>query len=73
MQADSCTRRCSLVATTVAVLASVVGVAAGLLGVVPAGAVVLGEFCALACVGAFTLLIWAAIEDGRRFEVRTAV
>ena len=44
MQVDSCIRRCSFVATAVAVLASVVGVAAGSLGIVPAGAVVLGEF-----------------------------
>jgi hypothetical protein len=73
MQIDSCIRRCLFVATAVAVLASVVGVAAGSLGIVPPGAVVLGEFCALACVAAFTLLIWAAIEDGRRFDVGTAV
>lgn len=31
----------------------------------PAGAIVLGEISGLACVVAFTLLIWAAIQDGK--------
>jgi hypothetical protein len=33
---------------------------------VPVGAIVMGEVAALACVVAFTLLIWTAIQDGKQ-------
>ena len=51
---------------TVALLALAGGIAltSALLGA-PVGAIVLGEMSALACVVAFTLLIWAAIQDGK--------
>ena len=35
---------------------------------VPVGAIVLGEMSAFACVVAFTLLIWAAIQDGKQLD-----
>jgi len=52
----------------VAILTSVVSVAAGLIGIAPAGAVVLGEFCALACVGASTLpeRVASGTKSGRK-------
>ena len=51
---------------TIALLALAGGIAltSALLGA-PVGAIVLGEMSALACVVAFTLLIWAAIQDGK--------
>jgi nitrate reductase gamma subunit len=35
-------------------------------------AIALGEMCVVACVVAFTLLIWAAIQDGKQAD-RAAV
>ena len=45
-------------------LAGGIAFTSALLGA-PAGAIVLGEMSALACVVAFTLLIWGAIQDGK--------
>jgi hypothetical protein len=54
-----------LIATiTFSALAGGIALTSALLGA-PAGAIVLGEMSALACVVAFTLLIWGAIEDGK--------
>jgi len=41
------------------------GVASPTLGA-PVGAIVLSKMCAFVCVVAFTVLIWAAIQDGKQ-------
>jgi hypothetical protein len=46
---------------TVSIAVSIIAAAGGL----PAGAVVLGEIGMLAIVTVFSMLIWAAIEDGK--------
>ncbi|MGP0033321.1 MAG: hypothetical protein ACLP4R_01885 [Solirubrobacteraceae bacterium] len=48
-------------------LAGGIGAVSATLGV-PVGAIVLGEMSAFACVVAFTLLIWAAIQDGKQLD-----
>jgi hypothetical protein len=67
MQADRRFARCSLVTITISALAAGVGALSATLGAPPA-AIVPGEMCGLACVVAFTLLIWAAIQDGKQPE-----
>jgi hypothetical protein len=55
---------CSILITVVSALAVGIGMLSSLLGA-PLGAIVLGEVSGFACVVAFTLLIWAAIQDGK--------
>ncbi len=49
----------------ISAIAGAIGAMSALLGA-RAGEIVLGEMCGLACVIAFTLLIWAAIQDGKQ-------
>ena len=55
----------STVTVAVSALAGALGVASATFGA-PLGAIVLSEICAFACVVVFTLLIWAAIQDGKQ-------
>ena len=55
---------CSIVITVISALAVGIGTLSSILGA-PLGAIVLGEVCGFACLVAFTLLIWAAIQDGK--------
>lgn len=64
MQSDQRFARCSIVITVISALAAGIATLSAMLGA-PAGAIVLGEVSAFACLIAFTLLIWAAIQDGR--------
>jgi heme A synthase len=65
MQSDQRFARCSVVITVILALAAGIATLSAMLGA-PAGAIVLGEVSAFACLVAFTLLIWAAIQDGRQ-------
>ena len=65
MQSDQRFATCSIAAIVILALAGGIGVISAMLGV-PVGAIVLGEMSAFACVVAFTLLIWAAIQDGKQ-------
>ena len=65
MQSDQRFARCSIVITVILALAAGIATLGAMLGA-PAGAIVLGEVSAFACLVAFTLLIWAAIQDGRQ-------
>jgi len=65
MKSDKRFATCSLAAITTLALAGGIGAVSAMVGV-PVGAIVLGEMSALACVVAFTLLIWAAIQDGKQ-------
>jgi len=65
MQSDPRFARYSTITIAVSALAGAIAAASATLGV-PIGAIVLSEMCAFACVVAFTLLIWAAIEDGKQ-------
>ena len=65
MQSDQRFARCSIVITVILALAAGIATLSAMLGA-PAGAIVLGEVSAFACLVAFTLLIWAAIQDGRQ-------
>jgi hypothetical protein len=56
-----------IVAVAVSLLAVGAGVVSAVLGA-PGGLVVMGDASCLACVVAFTLLIWAAIQDGKERE-----
>ena len=69
MQSESDQRFAKYSIATIAISALAGGIAAvsATLGA-PVGAIVLGEMCAFACVVAFTLLIWAAIQDGKHPE-----
>jgi hypothetical protein len=64
MQSNQCFVMCSIVTTVILALAVAIGTLSSALGV-PLGAIVLGEVSAFACLVAFTLLIWAAIQDGK--------
>jgi hypothetical protein len=55
----------SAVTVAVSAIAAALGVTSATLGA-PVGAIVLSEMCGFACAVAFTLLIWAAIQDGRQ-------
>ena len=70
MQFDQCSRRCFIVAAAISTLAIGIGVVSAVLGA-PLGPLVMGEVSGLACVVAFTLLIWAAIQDGKQPEPTT--
>ena len=65
MNADQRFAVCSIAATVSFALAGGIGAVSAMLGV-PVGAIVLGEMSAFACVVAFTLVIWAAIQDGKQ-------
>jgi hypothetical protein len=67
MQSDGRFARCSIVTIAISALAAGFGALGATLGVPPA-AIVFGEMCGFACVVAFTLLIWAAIQDGKQPE-----
>jgi hypothetical protein len=71
MNSDRRFAMCSIAATVIFALAGGIGAVSATLGV-PAGAIVLGEMSAFACVVAFTLLIWAAIQDGKQPDRTTA-
>lgn len=64
MQSDQRFAICSILVIVVSALAVGIGTLSSLLGA-PLGAIVLGEVSGFACVVAFTLLIWAAIQDGK--------
>ena len=65
MQSDPRFARYSTITLAVSALAGVIAAVSATLGA-PIGAIVLSEMCAFACVVAFTLLIWAAIEDPKQ-------
>jgi len=65
MQSDQRFARCSIVITAILALAAGIGTLSATLGA-PLGAIVLGEVSGFACLVAFTLLIWAAIQDGKQ-------
>ena len=65
MQTHQSTAKYSTFTVAISALAGGIGAMSALLGA-PAGEIVLGEICGLACVVAFTLLIWAAIQDGKQ-------
>jgi hypothetical protein len=65
MQSDQRLVRCSIVILAVSALAAGIGTLGATLGA-PMGAIVLGEVSGFACLVAFTLLIWAAIQDGKQ-------
>ena len=69
MQSDQRVVICSIVITVIAALAVGIGTLSSTLGA-PLGAIVLGEVCGFAGVVAFTLLIWAAIQDGKQSDRR---
>jgi hypothetical protein len=71
MQSDGRFARCSIAGVATTALAGGFAALSATLGVPPA-AIVLGEMCGFACVVAFTLLIWAAIQDGKQPEPATA-
>jgi hypothetical protein len=64
MQSDQRLVICSIVITVISSLAVGIGALSSALGA-PLGAIVLGEMSGFACLVAFTLLIWAAIQDGK--------
>jgi hypothetical protein len=64
MQSNQRFVMCSIVTTVILALAVAIGTLSSALGV-PLGAIVLGEVSAFACLVAFTMLIWAAIQDGK--------
>ena len=65
MQSDQRFAKYSIATIAISALAAAIAGASATLGV-PVGAIVLSEMCAFACVVAFTLLIWAAIQDGKQ-------
>jgi heme A synthase len=71
MQSDQRFVICSIVTTIILALAAGIGTLSSTLGA-PLGAIVLGEVSGFACVVAFTLLIWAAIQDGKHPEPAVA-
>jgi len=71
MQSDRRFARCSTATIAISALAAGFGALGATLGA-PAGAIVVGELWGFACVVAFTLLIWAAIQDGRQPEQAAA-
>src|ERR1700758_3603836 len=65
MNSDQRFAMCSIAAIMIFALAGGIGVMSAMPNV-PVGAIVLSEISAFACVVAFTLLIWAAIQDGKQ-------
>ena len=65
MQSDQRFAKYSIATIAISALAAAIAGASATLGA-PVGAIVLSEMCAFACVVAFTLLIWAAIQDGKQ-------
>jgi heme A synthase len=65
MQFDRRFLKCSIATVVIATLAVAIGVLSATLGA-PLGAIVLGEVFGCACLVAMTLLIWAAIQDGKQ-------
>ena len=65
MQSHPRSAKYATVTIAISALAGAIGAASATLGA-PVGAIVLSEMCAFACVVAFTLLIWAAIQDGKQ-------
>jgi hypothetical protein len=65
MQSHPRFRKYSTATVAVSALAGAIGAASATLGA-PVGAIVLSEMCAFACVVVFTMLIWAAIQDGKQ-------
>ena len=71
MPSDQRLAICSIVITIILAIAAGIGTLSSTLGA-PLGAIVLGEVSGFACVVAFTLLIWAAIQDGKHPELAVA-
>lgn len=71
MQSDQPLAICSIFITVISAVAVGIGILSSTLGA-PLGAIVLGEVSGFACVVAFTLLIWAAIQDGKHPEPAVA-
>ena len=71
MNSDQRFAMCSIAAIVIFALAGGTSAVSAMLDV-PVGAIVLGEVSAFACVVAFTLLIWAAIQDGKQPNRATA-
>jgi heme A synthase len=71
MQSDQRLVMCSIVITVILALAVGIGTLSSTLGA-PLGAIVLGEAAGFACLVAFTLLIWAAIQDGKHPDATAA-
>ena len=69
MQSDQRFAIRSIVVIAVSALAAGIGTLSATLGA-PLGAILLGEVSGFACVVAFTLLIWAAIQDGKQADRR---
>jgi len=67
MQSDQRFAIRSIVVIAVSALAAGIGTLSATLGA-PLGAILLGEVSGFACVVAFTLLIWAAIQDGKQAD-----
>ena len=65
MQSDQRFAKYSIATIAISALAAAIAAASATLGA-PMGAIVLSEMCAFACAVAFTLLIWAAIQDGKQ-------
>lgn len=65
MQADQSFAKYSSFTIAISAIAGGVGAMSAALGA-SAAEIVLGEMCGLACVVAFTLLIWAGIQDGKQ-------
>ncbi len=65
MNSDQRFATCSIATIVIFALAGGIATVSAMLGV-PVGAIVLGEMSSFACVAAFTLLIWAAIQDGKQ-------
>jgi heme A synthase len=69
MQSDQRFAIRSIVVIAVSALAAGIGTLSATLGA-PLGAILLGEVSGFACVVVFTLLIWAAIQDGKQSDRR---
>ena len=65
MQSNQSFANYSIATLAISALAGGIGALSASLGA-PVGAIVLGELSAFACVVVFTLLIWAAIQDGKQ-------
>lgn len=72
MQSDQRFAMGSIAAIAILAFAVGIGAVSAMLGA-PAGAIVLSEMSAFACVVAFSLLIWAAIQDGKQPDRAAAV
>jgi len=67
MNSDQRFATCSIPASVILALTGGVGTLSATLGV-PLAAIALGAISAFVCAVAFTLLIWAAIQDGKQRE-----